>query len=290
VAAANPEQSSYSDPFAYCAAVGTVDAPDGRYNGLEMPDAVVQGLIQQGVVSADAPAEFQKHAVWRCMDGQVWVCHFGANLPCQEKADTSQVPTSELEAFCKENLTADSIPAAVTGRATVYEWECSAGKPQVVRQVFQVDSQGYLADFWYELTPQGTDRSALGKWQTHTNTEAGFTMQVPPTWSWQTLPDQNNGAIHGEVFTGPEGGVEIYWGVGFGGACPTGRDPVKLAEVVATACHVTSSDGIDIWNQIDYVVSGGNAFSNRASTSNTPPSSHDLVLQVLSTLAFTQPS
>ena len=153
-AIANPEQSLYSDPFAYCAAVGTVDAPDARYNGPEMPDSVIQGLIQQGVVSADAPPEFLKSAVWRCMNGQVWVCHFGANLPCLEKADMSQVPTSEMEDFCKTNPTADSIPAAVTGRATVYEWKCNAGKPEVVRQVFQVDPQGYLADFWYELAPK----------------------------------------------------------------------------------------------------------------------------------------
>ena len=151
---ANPEQSLYSDPFAYCAAVGTVDAPDARYNGPEMPDSVIQGLIQQGVVSADAPPEFQKAAVWRCMNGQVWVCHFGANLPCQEKADVSQTPTPGMEDFCKTNPTADTIPAAVTGRATVYEWKCDAGKPEVVRQVFQVDPQGYLANFWYELAPQ----------------------------------------------------------------------------------------------------------------------------------------
>ena len=43
---------------------------------------------------------------------------------------------------------------------------------------------------------------------------------MPATWSQQTLPDQNDGAIHGMAFTGPEGGVEVYWGVGFGGACP----------------------------------------------------------------------
>ncbi len=26
-------QATYSDPFAYCAAVGTIDAPDARYTG-----------------------------------------------------------------------------------------------------------------------------------------------------------------------------------------------------------------------------------------------------------------
>jgi len=140
------------DPFAYCAAVGTIDAPDGRYNGPEMPDSIVQGLIQQEIVSADAPPEFQKNAVWRCMNGQVWVCHFGANLPCQEKADSGQTPTAEMAEFCTANPAAEVIPAAVTGRATVYEWKCSEGKPAVVRQVFQVDAQGYVADFWYELT------------------------------------------------------------------------------------------------------------------------------------------
>jgi hypothetical protein len=153
-AMATPAQSLYSDPFAYCAAVATLDAPDARYNGPEMPSAIIEGLIQQGIVSADAPPEFQKAAVWRCMNGQVWVCHFGANLPCLDKANISQIPTSEMEDFCKANPTADNIPVAVTGRATVYEWKCAAGNPEVIRQVFQVDPQEYLADFWYELAPK----------------------------------------------------------------------------------------------------------------------------------------
>jgi hypothetical protein len=146
-------QLAYNDPFAYCAAVGTVDAPDARYDGPAMPDVIVQGMVRQGIVTADAPPDFQKNAVWRCMDGQVWICHFGANLPCQEKADTSQVPSGAMRDFCQANPGAEVIPAAVTGRATVYEWRCADGQPQVVRQVFQRDPQGYLADFWVELAP-----------------------------------------------------------------------------------------------------------------------------------------
>lgn len=148
------EPSSYSDPWAYCAAVGTIDTPDGQYNGAEMPDSIIQAMIQQGIVAADAPLEFQQHAVWRCMNHSVWVCHFGANLPCLERADTSQGPTAEMEDYCQTNPTAGTIPAAVTGRATVYEWGCEDGKPKVVKQIFSSDPQGYLADFWYELPPQ----------------------------------------------------------------------------------------------------------------------------------------
>jgi len=154
------QPSTYSDPFAYCAAVGTVDAPDARYNGPAMPDVITQALVRQGVVSPDAPSEFQQNAVWRCMHNQVWACHFGANLPCLEKADLSQKPTAEMSDFCKTNPTAESIPAAVTGRATVYEWTCKDGKPTAGRQIFQVDPQGYIAEFWYALTPQAAPPDA----------------------------------------------------------------------------------------------------------------------------------
>ena len=143
--------AAYNDPFTYCASVVTVDSPDARYIGPKMPDSVIQGLIAKGIVTAYAPADFQKNATWRCMQGHVWACHFGANLPCLEKANTSKTPASGMEDFCKANPNADNIPAAVTGRATVYEWKCVSGKPEVTRQVFQVDPQGYLANFWYEL-------------------------------------------------------------------------------------------------------------------------------------------
>jgi hypothetical protein len=99
----------YSDPFAYCAAIGTIDKPDERYAGPKMPDSIVQGMIKEGVISADAPPEFQENAVWRCMDKSVWVCQFGANLPCLEKAITSRVPTSEMEGFCRSNPKAESL-------------------------------------------------------------------------------------------------------------------------------------------------------------------------------------
>ena len=113
---------------------------------------------------------------------------------------------------------------------------------------------------------------------------------MPPTWSQQTLPDQNNGAIHGIAFTGPEGGVEVYWGVGFGGACPSGTEPVQLAKGELPACHATNSDGTETWSQIGYQVEGGNSFSVHTYTSNTKPSSHDLVLKVLATLTFMPPA
>ncbi len=142
---------SYNDPFDYCLTIETIDTPGERYVGPEMPDSIVLGMIEQKIVSNDTPQEFQTRAVWRCMNTSVWVCHYGANLPCLEKADTTQEPNLDMETYCQANPTSDFIPASVTGRATVYEWRCKDGKPKVVQQYFTVDPQGYLAEFWYEL-------------------------------------------------------------------------------------------------------------------------------------------
>jgi hypothetical protein len=151
-----PQAGSYSDPFAYCAAVGTADTPDVRYTGPRMPDALAQGLKKASGASADAPIEmFTTGAYWRCMDGKVYACTIGANLPCDSKANTDKTPTQPEIDFCKANPTSDVIPAAVTGHDTIYAWLCKAGQPAIDKQVFQVDKQGYIVEIWYEISAPG---------------------------------------------------------------------------------------------------------------------------------------
>ena len=145
---------TFDDPFAYCAAVGAIDAPDGRYAGPKMPDAIAHGLKSALGMPEDAPLEpLRENATWRCMAGRVYACAFGANLPCAEKADTSRSPTSAMGAFCRENPAADAIPMVVTGRATVYAWRCADGAPAIERQITEPDARGYLANVWHEIAP-----------------------------------------------------------------------------------------------------------------------------------------
>ncbi|MCB9419918.1 MAG: hypothetical protein H6667_08945 [Ardenticatenaceae bacterium] len=150
--AALQSTNNYTDPFAYCAAVGTIDTPGSDYTGPQTPMSIIDGLKQAANLSADMPNTIiESGTFWRCMNGRVWACFVGANLPCSEKADTSQTPTQPMTDFCQANTAADAIPAAVTGRATVYEWRCTDGSPTVVKQLFQPDSQGFISDFWYEI-------------------------------------------------------------------------------------------------------------------------------------------
>jgi hypothetical protein len=88
---------------------------------------------------------------WRCMDGLVFVCAVGANIPCQSKADVSR-RNSGAEAFCRENPNAQIVPAYATGHRTIYAWRCVAGAAVRGRPVLRLDRRGFQADFWHRLT------------------------------------------------------------------------------------------------------------------------------------------
>lgn len=146
--------ATYQDPFAYCTAVGTIDAPDARYAGPAMPQAVAEGLRQAMGLPETAPLQpFLRNSYWRCMGGEVYACTVGANLPCLEKADLSRTPSQGMVSYCAENPDADNIPAYVTGRATVYAWRCQEGQPAIVRQVNEPDARGFLAAYWHRISP-----------------------------------------------------------------------------------------------------------------------------------------
>ena len=147
-------EGRFANPFAYCAAIETIDAPDARYTGPALPEAVARGLQAALGLAAGAPGEpLPGNWTWRCMDGDVYACTVGANLPCAEKADTRTEPSAAVSEFCRQNPGAEVIPMAVTGRATVFEWRCADGRPTIVRQFAQPDAAGYLANIWYPIEP-----------------------------------------------------------------------------------------------------------------------------------------
>ena len=148
-------QATYTDPFAYCSGVGTIDTPDSRYTGVPLPDSIIQGFLKAaGLQNNGEPMELlQKTTMWRCMNKAVYVCNIGANLPCDSKADTNKSPTQAMLDFCKASQNADSIPMSVTGHATIYSWHCAKDTPAVLDQVEQVDAAGYITNIWYELPP-----------------------------------------------------------------------------------------------------------------------------------------
>lgn len=127
---------------------------------------------------------------------------------------------------------------------------------------------------------------AATDWQTYSNPQAGFSIRYPSTWKFEVLPDQNSGALHTVSLSGAEGGVELFWGVGLGGGCASeGMQTIKVAQGELQTCYGKNADEAEHWENISKELSG-TSFSARAYTSDAASSSHDLVLQVISTLSF----
>jgi hypothetical protein len=122
-------------------------------------------------------------------------------------------------------------------------------------------------------------------WNTYTNAEVGFSIQYPSNWQEEDLPDENAGQMHRIALKGPEGGIELAWGVGFGGACPDGYQPVNVAQGTWPACHTQREDGTDLWSLFPPPI-GNTNFGGFVYTHDTIAKSREVVLQVLSTLSF----
>jgi hypothetical protein len=144
-----------ADPFAYCAAVGTIGSPDARYTGPNIPDAIINGFKKAaGLESSTEPMDMLRQTtIWRCMDRKVYACNFGANLPCDSKANTDKTPSAGMADYCKSNPDSEVVPMSVTGHDTIYSWRCVQDTPQVLDQISQVDAAGYLSQIWYLIGP-----------------------------------------------------------------------------------------------------------------------------------------
>ena len=122
-------------------------------------------------------------------------------------------------------------------------------------------------------------------WKTYTNAQVGFSIQYPANWQEQDLPDENAGQRHHITLQGPEGGVELVWGVGLGGACPDGYQPIAVAQGEWPACHSQREDGTDLWSLFPPPI-GDTNFGGFVYTNDTTAESREIVLHVISTLSF----
>lgn len=151
---AQTHRDTFEDPFAYCQAVGTADSPGRRYLGPPMTDVIARGLQRVFAIdSIEIPRSLLLNSMWRCMDGQVYACHRGANLPCETRANLDRTPTPGLITYCRDNPETDYLPMAITGRTTVYQWRCEGGKALAGEAFVEPDSRGFLEGLWHRIPP-----------------------------------------------------------------------------------------------------------------------------------------
>jgi hypothetical protein len=131
------QAETWSDPFAYCAGVGTVDYPDYRYTGPKLSEAIAAALR----VPVSSPPDRVK---WRCVDGGVLACASFRNTP--NCAPTPSV--REMVDYCAQN------PDAIDLAAPNGTWFCNGTEPQIPPdQRWPVDARGFLPGAWVAIAP-----------------------------------------------------------------------------------------------------------------------------------------
>ncbi len=124
-----------------CARVGNEDSLRPLPGDL-VPQAVRLFGLQHMPV-----AQVLRGTVIRCMDGAVWACNYGANLPCG-KANTRDTLPVEGAEWCRKNPDGDFVPVYISGHNSVYRWRCQAGAPVAGSPVAQMDARGFLTRYW----------------------------------------------------------------------------------------------------------------------------------------------
>jgi hypothetical protein len=89
---------------------------------------------------------------WRCANGAVLACQYGANIPCDSKAVTSRKPTQAIIVYCRQNPDTQFVPMVVTGHETTVSWACHGPSPMVIHSA-EVDAQGYASAYWHKVSP-----------------------------------------------------------------------------------------------------------------------------------------
>jgi hypothetical protein len=124
--------TTWDDPFAYCTGVGTIDAPDRRYDGPAGVPTIVAALPAAG----SAPQ-------WRCFNGSVLACTATAAESCEKTPSIA-----EMTAYCAANPDARDLGTA--GRS----WGCRGTRPEIpLGQAWPVDARGFLPGAWSLVAP-----------------------------------------------------------------------------------------------------------------------------------------
>lgn len=129
-----------ASPAEVCRQLGTDDQLR------EIPLSLVPAAVRLFGLAAMPAEQVQRSTVFRCFEGKVLVCNYGANLPCG-KANTKRDLPGTAE-WCAKNPGADFIPMYVTGHDTIYRWRCDGNEAVTSATVFSVDPRGFIAQFW----------------------------------------------------------------------------------------------------------------------------------------------
>ncbi len=127
---------TFSDPFAYCEAVKTVDYVDNRYVGPHFTLPIADALRVPSHSARDRVS-------WRCVDGVVYACA-SFDWPVCAMTPTAQ----EMLDYCQRN------PGVTRLLAPNGTWACEGTRPRLPEGAsWPVDARGFFPKAWIPVLP-----------------------------------------------------------------------------------------------------------------------------------------
>ena len=142
-------ETRISDPWTYC-----LTAPESQEDILQigMSDSFSSdfrnSLLNALEITQDNNS--QQMIIWRCSNQSVYACNASQYSTCVEKVNFSVKATEIMIEACKDSaLEGMTLPPAVTGKSTAFDWVCTNGEPVATNQVIAADEAGYNQYIWY---------------------------------------------------------------------------------------------------------------------------------------------
>lgn len=134
-------RSTYTEPMAYCRAVGSFDDWGGGQS--------YRGDREPGWLRGYMRATTDQRVVWRCMGGQMLACLYESDPECSARSDLAGPPTI-LREFCRDNPGSHANTTMVD-QYLAHEWVCRGRTPviRVRRSTTDLDARGFQRDQWH---------------------------------------------------------------------------------------------------------------------------------------------
>lgn len=111
-----------------------------------IPNSLVPAAKQLFGLDNMSDQQVRRSTVFRCAEGHVLICTYGANLPCGKANSDRRLPGAE--AWCRDHPDARFIPRFAIPSGNIYNWRCDAAAPEVLGQIEEIDPRGFVARYW----------------------------------------------------------------------------------------------------------------------------------------------
>ena len=141
--------AAHADPAETCARIGNDDTVRPYQRTLRQGFARAFKALFPDAKGSVSDTLLRDQGAFRCMDGKLYACFTGANLPCGKISTVRNNPA--VDRYCAAAGTTDVVPLYVSGHDSAYSYRCVGGHGVIADEVWTLDRRGFAAKLWAPL-------------------------------------------------------------------------------------------------------------------------------------------